>query len=261
MNEKSALEVTAVRAIETTDRSRVLWSDADRAWSSRAAAEVVGAGASVDEFVARRAKLALERAGSRHPSFTRAVEALRWRQWVGAAIVTVAFLAGMAFNRLGSGQRINLLAPPVLALLAWNVVVYAGLLVAPILRAGKVREVAGGFLRRLVARIAGGTVRLPRNRTGGVGEAVSTFARDWGRFAAPLYAARTARILHFAAAAFAAGVIAGLYLRGLAVEYRATWESTFLDPATVHALLSFALWPGTMVTGIHVPSVEAMMAL
>jgi len=65
MNEKNALEVTAVRAIETSDRGRTLWSDADRAWASRAAAEVVGEGASVDAFVARRAKLALEIASLR----------------------------------------------------------------------------------------------------------------------------------------------------------------------------------------------------
>ena len=261
MHEKSALEVTAVRAIETSDRARTLWSDADRTWASRAAAEVVGEGASVDDFVARRAKLALERIGSRQPALTRAVEALRWRQWVGAAIVLLSFLAGMAFNRIGSGQRINLLAPPVLALLAWNVVVYALLLVAPLLRAGKAREAAGGFLRRLVARIAGGAARLPRDRAGPAGEAVATFAADWTRFSAPLYAARTARILHFAAAAFAVGVVAGMYLRGLAVEYRATWESTFLDPATVHALLSFALWPGATLTGIPIPSVEAISAI
>ena len=56
--------------------------------------------------------------------------------------------------------------------------------------------------------------------------------RDWRRRATPLYAARAARILHLAAAAFALGVIAGLYVRGLAFEYRATWESTFLDAAS-----------------------------
>jgi len=261
MHEKSALEVTAIRAIETTDRARALWSDADRAWASRAAAEVVGESASVDDFVSRRAKLALERVGTRQPALTRAVEALRWRSWVGAAIVAASFLAGMAFHRLGAGQRINLLAPPVLALLAWNVVVYLLLVAAPLVRAGKVHEVAGGFARRLVARLAGGVVRMPRDRTGPAGEAVATFAADWTRLSAPLYAARTARILHFAAAAFAVGVVAGMYLRGLAIEYRATWESTFLDPATVHALLSFALWPGTMLTGIHVPSVDAIAAI
>jgi hypothetical protein len=42
MDERSALDVTAVRVIETDEAARVNWSDVDRAWASRAAAEVVG---------------------------------------------------------------------------------------------------------------------------------------------------------------------------------------------------------------------------
>ena len=53
---------------------------------------------------------------------------------------------------------------------------------------------------------------------------------DWSRISAPVYGARAARILHFAAAALAAGVLAGLYLHGIALEYRASWELTFLMP-------------------------------
>jgi hypothetical protein len=48
-------------------------------------------------------------------------------------------------------------------------------------------------------------------------------------------------------------VIAGLYVRGLAFEYRATWESTFLDATTVHWLLAGLLAPGSMLTGIATP--------
>ena len=45
MNERTAIAVAAVRAVETTDRAHVVWTDADRTWASRAAAEVVGEGA------------------------------------------------------------------------------------------------------------------------------------------------------------------------------------------------------------------------
>jgi hypothetical protein len=81
------------------------------------------------------------------------------------------------------------------------------------------------------------------------------------RLAAPLYAARSARILHLAAAALALGVIAGLYTRGLAFEYRATWESTFLDTGAVRSLLAFALAPGAWLTGLAVPDEPAVAAL
>ena len=58
MNEAAARETVLVRAIETTDAGRAVWSDADRAWATRAAAEITGADAAPDVFVARRASLA-----------------------------------------------------------------------------------------------------------------------------------------------------------------------------------------------------------
>ena len=40
MDEARALDVVAVRAVEAADSARALWSDDERAWASRAAAEV-----------------------------------------------------------------------------------------------------------------------------------------------------------------------------------------------------------------------------
>lgn len=262
MNEQDALVVTAVRAIETSDRDHALWSDSDRAWASRAAAEIVGEGASPGAYLARRARLASERLGERYPPLAKAMRALQWRSWVGVAIVVLAFVVGIAIDRIGAGQRINVLAPPVLGLLAWNLAVYVLLLASPLLRAGRGGDTSTGPLRHAVVRIAGGIDRLPRRGArGALGAAIESFAGEWSRRATPLYNARAARILHLAAAALAAGVLAGLYLRGLAFEYRATWESTFLDAATVHRILSFVLAPGTLVTGIEVPSVDALTAM
>jgi hypothetical protein len=59
----------------------------------------------------------------------------------------------------------------------------------------------------------------------------------------------------------ALGVIAGLYLRGLAFEYRATWESTFLGAEQVHALLAATLAPGSWLTGIPVPDAASIAAI
>jgi len=152
MTEHDALAVIAVRAIENADRERALWSDADRAWASRAAAEVVGEGARPDTFVARRAALALERLAPRYAPLRKAVAALRWRGWVGVSILTVAFVVGLAIDRIGDSQRINLLAPPVLGVLAWNLAVYALLLTSPLLRAAGIYDFASSPLRRAIAR-------------------------------------------------------------------------------------------------------------
>ena len=104
-----------------------------------------------------------------------------------------------------------------------------------------------------------GSVRGDAGRI--IGASVAALAADWFRLAAPLYAMRAARILHFAAAALALGVIAGLYVRGLALEYRATWESTFLDAADVRRLLAVLLAPGSALTGIAMPGVAQVESI
>jgi hypothetical protein len=69
------------------------------------------------------------------------------------------------------------------------------------------------------------------------------------------------RILHLAAAMLAAGVLAGLYLRGLVLEYRATWESTFLDASAVRAIAAAVYLPGAALTGVPVPTVADVAAI
>ena len=46
----------------------------------------------------------------------------------------------------------------------------------------------------------------------------------------------------------------------LGLEYRAGWESTFLDAARVRALLGFALAPAAWLTGIALPDVARLEA-
>jgi hypothetical protein len=257
MDESAALSVVAVRAIETADGARTLWSDADRAWASRAAAEVVGEAGAPEAFLARRATLAIERLGKRDPVLPRAVHALRWRPWVGAATVALAFVLGLLVDRLGGAQRINVLAPPVLALLVWNVAVYAVIVAGFVIRFGDAGPT--GPARRALARVAGG-LSHPRG-SGAIRQSIAAFAEDWARRSGPLYGIRAARILHIAAAALAVGVIAGLYLRGIAFEYRANWESTFFDASVVHSIVALAYAPGALLTGIPVPTVDEVAAI
>ncbi|HTP98749.1 MAG TPA: DUF2868 domain-containing protein [Casimicrobiaceae bacterium] len=255
MDERTAIAVTAVRAVETTDRARTVLTDADRAWASRAAAEVVGASATPASFIGRRALLALERLAERRHRVARLASAWRWRPWVGGAVIAAAFVVGVAANEIGGAKRVNILYSPVAPLVLWNVVVYALLAARFVVRYG---EAAGpGPIERTLARLAGGLRSAGRRDD----EAVVTFTRAWTATAASTYAVRAARILHFAAAALALGVIAGLYLRGLGLEYRATWESTFLDASTVRSLVAVFYAPGALVTGIAVPGVAHVAAI
>lgn len=257
MDESSALKVIAMRAVEIADGARTLWSDGDRAWASRAAAEVVGAGSAPEEFLARRAALAIEKLGMRQPALPRMVHALRWRPWVSSAVMGFAFALGLVLDQVDRAHRINILAPPVLGLLIWNLVVYIAIVAGYVVRYGD--DATPGPLRGVVTRIASGLSR-PRSK-GAIREAILAFVDDWARLSAPLYGMRAARILHVAAAALASGVIAGLYLRGLALEYRAGWESTFLNAPAVRSIVAITYAPGALLTGIAVPDVDAVAAI
>jgi hypothetical protein len=67
--------------------------------------------------------------------------------------------------------------------------------------------------------------------------------------------------MHCAAALVAAGLIAGLYIRGLVLRYEAGWESTFLSPKSVHALLAVLYGPAAILSGIGLPSISGVNAL
>ncbi len=259
MNESAALDVLAVRAIETADGVDPPWTDADRAWASHAAAAAVGEAAAPERFLVQRARLALQRLQPRHPGLRRAVDGLGWRPWVALVVVLASFLLGLVFDRVGDTHRVNILAPPVLLLLVWNLAVFVLIAAAKVLPAADGRM--ADPMRHAMARLGAGWRGLrPRSvPSGRVWLAVLSL--EWARLAAPLYRARAARLLHLAAAALAAGVIAGMYLRGLALEYRATWESTFLDAATVHRLLSVALAPGAWLGGMSIPDVAQIGAI
>ena len=259
MDERTALAVTAVRAVETADRAHALWTDDDRAWAGRAAAEVVGESASPASFVGRRAHLALERMRERKVGVARMARAWRWRPWVGGALVVAAFALGAAADAVSGAQRINILYSPVLPLIAWNVAIYLALFVGLVVRYGEAGT--AGPITRSVVWLSGGMRHAGRARDDIAGRAMAQFVEDWTTRASPLYAARAARVLHVAAAALALGVIAGLYVRGLAFEYRATWESTFLGPETVRAIVAAFYAPGSLVTGIAVPDATQVAAI
>jgi len=89
-------------------------------------------------------------------------------------------------------------------------------------------------------------------------EALGRFTREWFAAARPLLVARAARVLHLSAAALGIGLILGLYVRGIAFDYRAGWESTFLDASQARALLSVIYGPASLVTGIAIPDAAVL---
>lgn len=263
MLEHSALEVVAVRAIETQDREGFIWTDAERAWASRSAADAVGEKAAPEDFVAKRASLLLERLGDRNQMLLAQARGMHWQPWYGWAAIIAAGILGVLVDRIGASHRVDLLAPPILALIGWNLAAYLILLATH--RSGTVQ----GPLRRLTMRIVRLTPApgfLTSKAAFATGDAVNiaslaNLTSAWFILAKPLYGARVGRILHSAAAVLALGVILGLYFRGLVSEYKATWESTFLDATFVHGMLAIILAPGAWLTGIAVPNAAHIQSI
>lgn len=256
MNEAAAGRVVLVRAYDSAPVSDA-WSEDDRAWASRAAAHVEGERATDDAFIARRAALAVERLAERDKRVPKLLASVQWPAWIGWAVPTLAFAAGAAADSLGGGRQINLLAPPLLATLAWNLVVYAAILVRGAWGLFDRRARGLGPIARLLGKLAHVTGKAPRR----AGKVAAEFVGEWMQASTTLTAARLGRVLHTSAAAFALGALAALYLRGVAFEYRAGWESTFLGAPAVHALLGAVLGPAAAITGIALPDVAGYEAL
>jgi hypothetical protein len=102
---------------------------------------------------------------------------------------------------------------------------------------------------------------VPARIKGRAAAAFDGFIADWTHASAPMLVARAARVLHLAAALLALGALAGMYVRGLVFDYRAGWESTFLDASQVHALLSALLAPAAGALGMAFPTVEQLAAI
>jgi hypothetical protein len=233
MTEDEARRVVLVQAHEA-GAATPLWTDDDRAWATRAARQDAAPDTGFDRFVVQRARHALERLLPRDTAARRWLERRAWRPAWAVAAALLAFVLGIAVDHIGASQRVDLLAPPIWAVVAWNLAVYASLLVP---------HRAHGLQQALARRWQGGP--------GGV-------RALWVGPSARLALVRAALVLHAAAGCLALGLVAGLYLRGLVLDYRAGWQSTFLDAAVVQSVLDVALAPASAVTGIAVPAVAPL---
>ena len=245
MDESTARRVVLVRAFDQAQSP--LWTPEDAAWATRLAGETAPAEAPPARFLAERARHALERLLPRDPAAARWLAASGWRgSWLLAALALGA-LIGLAADVLGRSAMVDVLAPPAWGVIVWNLAVYALLLLGalrPAGQAGLIRRALAGWWRR------------------GVGQGPLREATlQWATLSAPQTLSRAAALLHLAAAAVGAGLIAGLYLRGLVFDYRAGWQSTFLDAETVQRTLQLLMAPAVAWTGIAVPDIPGIEAL
>lgn len=259
LDEASARRLCLLQACETGTPEPALWSPEDAAWASRLADETAGPAASDGQWLAERARHAQQRLLPRRPALARVFTGRAKVAHLAAWAALGGLVFGIAADLVGHAQLIDLLAAPVWAVVAWNLIVYAWIAVQALRRLGATPHAGQpGPMRRVAQRwLAGWTAQ--RGLQGGTPE--QRFAARWATVAAPLAADRAAALLHLAAAALAVGLVAGLYARALVLDYRVGWQSTLLDPTQVHAMLSVLLAPASQLTGLAVPDAQAVAAL
>jgi hypothetical protein len=260
MDEPSARRVVLVQAIETVDSEGRLIGHAEIERTEKELVAKSGAAEDAEELQAslleQRAARLLVQVESREPEIAALAQpspAVGWLLW---GLPALTLLLGLMTDRIADPHKVDLLSQPLLAIVLWNVAMYGLLLFSALRPRTRHTSPSGNALRSWAAGLRW---RAPASR---LREDIRlVFLRTWEQVSAPLHHWRIARMLHLAAAGWAAGVALSLIARGAVVEYRVGWESTWFDAAQVHAFLEVLLMPAVMLLGVAPLSLEEVAQL
>lgn len=175
----------------------------------------------------------------------------RW-SWAYAGWV-VALIAGYWFTDLGQTREFNLLALPLVGLLAWNAVVIVLGVLFELMPATAVSG-HGGWMAEFLAH---GISRMGKRQREVLKSPDEEVRARFEELVWPLawrrLQMRLRMWLHVAAALLALGGMVALYARGWSHEYRAVWESTLLSEDGAGAFFDTLFKPAAKVLRTSVP--------
>ena len=223
------------RCLEEADATGALVPAEARAAASRMANDSDDAA-----LLTKRAALLAELPGApKAPEVAAGSWLARLPAWAPWAVIGGAFILGWIVNELGPDKSLNLLAFPLLGLILWNLTVCT------------ISLWSDWKARRKPSAVPVAARRTPSTDAATVARVeYASCVAAWER---PRQQAKVKWTFHAAALALALGIVGGMYVRGLAKEYEATWESTFLERPQVKTLTSFVLGPASLITRIKVP--------
>ncbi|MGI8601506.1 MAG: hypothetical protein ACR2OZ_00740 [Verrucomicrobiales bacterium] len=277
MKLETAKKVLALQRLEEADVFGNFLAPEERLAATTASGlmEIAGKGEwsrAHDEALERRTNRLLrdERVASRVREVMGEARPVRGRV-VAVAMAIGALLLGALTNEVGGDRVINLLSIPMLGLLIWNFLVYTMVMVAK-LRGKKPQGEGHGphrWLNRWLLKGAGVTIeskgtaeRPPEGSVAAVvWEARTRFWHRWVRVLRTEAAYWSEIVFHVGAAALATGIVGGMYIRGLAFEYNAAWESTFLKAPEVTRALRLSLGPAAVLLRQEIPKPDKMQRL
>jgi hypothetical protein len=262
LSEHDARTLLLVQAVEEVDADGLLLSPRTRAAATQHAFDDSNRAADDPGRLRARADILRDEIRREAPPLQRVLEPPGWQGTTMLLVLAVGVVVGASTNAFGPTHHVSVLAFPLVTILGWNLVAYGAFLLRSVrmLARGPAsprlarlgRWLEGLRLSHLARRFGAST------RSAVVADAVQRFQRLWMPVAAPLIAARMRMMLHVGAFAMALGAIAGMYVSGIAFEYRATWESTWLDPPDVQRYVNVVLGPAARLLSIAVPDVAPL---
>lgn len=240
------LQCARVRAAEEVDSKA-------RFWSSEEVREINDKAKpfspkNPEPYLRRRSELMLATAKSLET--LNQLASFQVPQWVKMLGWIGAFFLGAAVSFLGQDREVNLLALPILFIIAWNFgvilvslifgkkILFFQELVRAVFKEKKVKRLSHdeeigdlGLLKRLHLRFK--EIVRPVNE-----KRFYHKCKHW---------------LHLAAALLAFGTMTGMYVNGWSKDYRAVWESSILSSKGAQMFLGTLFYPASKVSGIEVP--------
>ncbi|TWO69914.1 DUF3482 domain-containing protein [Caenimonas sedimenti] len=244
LDEASARRLVLVRAIDDVDTEGRLLSSVERDRLEQEALEASRESSppsSLDRasYLQQRAHRLLAAVEHRHPQLTALEQPGAWRRWLAWLLPLAACVLGAAIDRIDNPQRVNMLSPPLLAVLLWNLLAYAGLVVAWFLPRRWAEASPLAALQQWLAREPRIGARPGRLRR----DVLARFQQQWLRTTGPQQVLWGKQVLHATAAGWAVGLALSIALGGVVREYRVGWESTLLELHQVHTFLSVLFAP------------------
>lgn len=245
-SENRARRVVLAQALENDDPRGDLVALAERKAAALAAlnelGEIPSDGRVIpdDLLLATRARHLVDLLAAKHPALGALQRPGALWSVLALACPVLALLAGIATDRIGNPYRVDLLSAPLLIIIGFNLVVYGVLALLAVRRKPPARA---PWLPALLEQVDSWRSR----QRGTAARVMAGFYQRWQLVAGHLIAHRWKTVLHLSAAAWGAGVALSLAGRGLFVQYKVGWESTFLNAETVHGLLELIFWLPTRV--------------
>ena len=258
MNLTDIQKIVIAQAIEESDSGEDLVSDSEKRLAGAAAGAPLNENAGSAErsaFLAKRADQIVKTAESKFKGDQAWLRATPFRPRFSlfALVITVlAAIIGYLTNELDPKGLINLLKFPLIGIIAWNLLVYLFELFVVFRKNGATTGLSGILCRALFPP----AVPSPKTESERNVEfrSRSLFHSRWRHLNLPPLAARIKSLLHFTALVLAASAIAGMYVKGLAKEYNAVWESTFFqNGAQLRPFIHAVLGPAASLQGNELP--------